>query len=246
MILHGAVRKPEPDARDWLFTDHPLCMATPDSTLPKKKSIKDKFGPVYTQTCGDCTSNAALACDAYYYHTDAWVPSAVFTYYIQREKDHCIDEDCGGSVEGAIKAVRKYGACNSKVWSNQEPFNKKPSKEAYADGLKGHEITKFYAVKSFTQIKKAICLGYPVATAAEWAFKSIDPETHILNDPTKKEIKECELGHAFVIVSYDDERKLFEIRNSWGPDWGDKGYGFITYSTMTNVIWFDDSYAIVR
>lgn len=51
-----------------------------------------------------------------------------------------------------------------------------------------------------------------------------------------------ELSHALVAVGYDDEREIrnpidgvvtrgaLRIRNSWGPQWGDGGYGWLPYA----------------
>ena len=36
--------------------------------------------------------------------------------------------------------------------------------------------------------------------------------------------------HAIVLVGYDDTKNRWIIRNSWGPTWQDKGYGYIPYS----------------
>lgn len=42
-------------------------------------------------------------------------------------------------------------------------------------------------------------------------------------------INEC--GHALVITGYDDQTQRFEIRNSWGPLYGEEGYWYIDYET---------------
>jgi C1A family cysteine protease len=39
-------------------------------------------------------------------------------------------------------------------------------------------------------------------------------------------------GHAICIVGYDDRKRLFKFENSWGPHWGDHGYGFVSYGYM--------------
>lgn len=42
-------------------------------------------------------------------------------------------------------------------------------------------------------------------------------------------------GHAVVAIGYDDGRKIgkekgaLKIRNSWGPGWGEGGYGWLPY-----------------
>jgi C1A family cysteine protease len=59
-------------------------------------------------------------------------------------------------------------------------------------------------------------------------------------------IEECDKGHALVIVGYDDETKLFEVRNSWGENWANGGYAYIRYSDMKKLIWYEDSYAVVK
>lgn len=37
-------------------------------------------------------------------------------------------------------------------------------------------------------------------------------------------------GHAVLIVGYDDIQRQFIIKNSWGPQWGDQGYGYVTFA----------------
>lgn len=247
-FVGGVKKKPAPNPTNWQFSAHPACMATKDDTLPVAHSIKAKMPYVYKQIYGSCTANAVLSCDHYYYHTNKWHPSCTFTYHQARVLDGSgkSKKDDGSSVECALDAVRKYGACSAEVWPNEKPFYKKPSKEAYANGLKGHELTKYYQVKNLTQIKKALFKNYPVAIAVAWCFKSIDGNTWILTPPSDEDIEECCSGHAIVVVGYDDKSKLFEIRNSWSGQWGNGGYAFIDYATMKKVIWFDDSYAVVR
>lgn len=247
-LTNGCKEVKTPDPRNWQFGALRVCKAATKQKLPKKCNIKNKFGLVYMQRYGNCTTNAALACDAYYYHDPkgTWMPSTTFTYYIQRAMVGEEDIDEGSIILYALKAIKKYGVCNSKVWPNDKPFNKKPSKKAYADGLKGKEITKYYQVKSFLQVKKAISLKYPVAMSMRWPFKTADSETWILNTPTKEEYNNCRSCHAIVIVGYDDEKKLVEIRNSWGENWCNKGYAYMTYEAFKLCAGYGDAYAIVK
>ncbi len=36
-------------------------------------------------------------------------------------------------------------------------------------------------------------------------------------------------GHAMVVVGFDDEKQAFEIMNSWGSGWGNKGFIWVPY-----------------
>jgi hypothetical protein len=36
-------------------------------------------------------------------------------------------------------------------------------------------------------------------------------------------------GHAMVVVGYDDRKEAFRIMNSWGKNWGDKGFIWVKY-----------------
>lgn len=246
--MHGAKFLDGPDPT--VFRFGAASLKPKKKKLPKKVNIKAKFSPVYEQNCGCCTTCASLACDDYYYHGSAkpWVPSWKFTYYLQRKKqgDKDLSKDGGSIILYGLQCIKKYGACSSKVWSNDEPLDKKPSKEAYENGLKGHEVTKYYAISSFTQLREALAKKYPVAISMNWVKSSYDPETFILDSWTKEEAKQHHSGHAVVIVGYDDTKKLVEIRNSWGADWGNNGYIYMTYDMFKISAHYTDAYAVVK
>ncbi len=42
-------------------------------------------------------------------------------------------------------------------------------------------------------------------------------------------------GHAISIVGYDDTTQSFIIRNSWGPEWGENGFGHVSYTDQSGV-----------
>jgi C1A family cysteine protease len=45
-------------------------------------------------------------------------------------------------------------------------------------------------------------------------------------------------GHAMCVIGYDDavEGGAFQIMNSWGPEWGDKGTAFVKYGDFTKFV----------
>lgn len=42
-------------------------------------------------------------------------------------------------------------------------------------------------------------------------------------------------GHAVALVGFDDEKKAWLIKNSWGLDWGESGYGWVSYSDSSGI-----------
>lgn len=42
-------------------------------------------------------------------------------------------------------------------------------------------------------------------------------------------------GHAVSLVGYDNQKRAWLIRNSWGPEWGEGGYGWISWSDTSGV-----------
>jgi len=44
--------------------------------------------------------------------------------------------------------------------------------------------------------------------------------------------------HAMILVGYDDSKKAFRIRNSWGNDWGDDGSIWVDYEFFLNKFCF--------
>ena len=50
-------------------------------------------------------------------------------------------------------------------------------------------------------------------------------------------------GHAISIVGYDDSERAFIVRNSWGEDWGEKGYFRVSYDDTSGIggsTWYYD------
>jgi len=43
-------------------------------------------------------------------------------------------------------------------------------------------------------------------------------------------------GHAMCVIGYDDRRQAFQIMNSWGPEWGNNGVGWVRYGDFKEFV----------
>lgn len=99
-------------------------------------------------------------------------------------------------------------------------------------------------------IKKYLEAGIP-SMFGFWGFLSFDMSDTKGGIPYPDEGESAEWGHAIVAVGYDDEKKIKNtknnkvttgallIRNSWGKEWGDKGYGWLPYDYVLNNLALD-------
>jgi C1A family cysteine protease len=51
-------------------------------------------------------------------------------------------------------------------------------------------------------------------------------------------------GHCVVAVGYEDAKRVFIIRNSWGKEWGMKGYCTMPYEYLLNAQLASDFWTI--
>ena len=173
-------------------------------------------------------------------------PSALFIYYNERDMAGTVMEDSGASIRDGVKSINIYGVCSSEVWPYIiEKFAEKPPVSVYQKALE-HPKIRYERVNNtrLDEIKGVLFEGYPIVFGCD-VYSSFDtPETaktgmipfpnysRFFNSPIIPE--EFTGGHAMIIVGYDDNIKCFIVRNSWGSQWGDKGYCYIPYDYLTN------------
>lgn len=137
------------------------------------------------------------------------------------------EQYAGSSARGAMKGWYKHGVCSEECW----PYKKEETEfrltdERTSDALR-RPLGAYYRVnhKDLVAMHAAMAeVGILYATAkVHSGWREVDTKTGIIPYEDVFPIG----GHAFAIVAYDE--KGFWIQNSWGDDWGQKGFGLITY-----------------
>ena len=88
-----------------------------------------------------------------------------------------------------------------------------------------------YYSKAFISRDIPLIVSFPVDTNFSNAYSSSN--NYIYDNYSSSNF----LGyHAVLIVGYDDSKNAFKGVNSWGDDWGNDGYFWISYSNYTDIV----------
>jgi C1A family cysteine protease len=161
--------------------------------------------------------------------------SRLFIYYQERVLMNTINEDSGATIRDGIKSVSKWGAPLETFWPyNIKRFAQAPNKQAYTDALK-RKVTEYRRIVTFSDVINAVSQKIPVifGFAVYESFVSDKVAyTGVMPDPSASE--EFLGGHAVMLVGFDKSSKRFIVRNSWGANWGLKGYFYMPFSVVEN------------
>lgn len=226
---------------------------TVDSMTAKSSPARvdnSKFcSPVEDQgQLGSCTANACVGLVEYMerrasgQHTEG---SRLFIYKATRKLLGWTG-DTGAHLRTTMKALVCFGVPPENVWPYEvSTFDQEPDPFMYAFAANTKAINYLRldapggaADQTLSNIKNAVARGYAVMFGfSVYSCLTTDPD---IPYPTATDAMSG--GHAVLIVGYDDARPCCQgasrekagkgalrIRNSWGPDWGDGGYGWLPY-----------------
>lgn len=221
-----------PDQRDLLYT-----APTPfQRGIPPKIDRSNQCPPVYDQgQLGSCTANA-IAAAIEFAQKNKFVPSRLFIYYNERVIEGTVDSDSGAQIRDGIKSVATQGAPPERLWPYEiERFRDAPSSAATAAAKCDLVILYQRLIQDLNTMKGCLASGYPFVfgfTVYQSFESAAVAKTGVLPMPGFKE--KSVGGHAVMAVGYDDTKRTFLVRNSWGPKWGKKGYFTIPYAYLTS------------
>jgi C1A family cysteine protease len=225
-------------------------VASHANILPTAVDLRPKMPPVYDQgQLGSCTANAL--CAAFQYdggHPLADQGSRLFVYFNERKLENSIPDDAGAFLSDGVKCLEKYGVCLESEWPYDiSKFAVKPSAKCYKDALKHRALVAHNVMPDLSSMKTCLASGYPfvVAITIHSAFES---DTVAVNGLVPMPIAGDQVlgGHAVLCVGYDDIHQCWIMRNSWGADWGVKGYFFLPYLYLLDSNLASDMWTITK
>ena len=224
--------KPDlPDVRD-----HSYNLKFPNKVLLQQSvDLSPAMPPVFDQgQLGSCTGNALAAALSYIHGV---IPhfSRLFIYRGERAIEHTISQDAGAQIRDGVKFLSKAGCCFEATWPYTiSKFAAKPPKQCFTEAL-NYKISEYIRLQTLDDMLQCLGSGFPFVfgfTVYENFESASVAKTGIVTMPLSNE--KVVGGHAVTAVGYDLSKKVFKVRNSWGDQWGDKGYFYIPFDYLTN------------
>lgn len=220
--------------------------------LPDLVDLRDKFPPCYDQgDLGSCTANAIAGLLEFAQLKQPgggnnFTPSRLFIYYGERVIEGTIKEDSGAMIRSGIKVVADDGAPPEEMWPYDiSKFTKKPSVKSRREAKKHQAITYERVCQRIDDIRGCLADGFPFAFGFS-VYEGFEGDevakTGVLAFPKPDE--RMLGGHAVVGCGYDHEQQTVLVRNSWGDDWGQKGYFTMPYEYVLDHNLADDMWEI--
>ena len=249
-----------PDPRDHVYSA-PLGVL---QALPASIDLDPKF-PIYDQgRIGSCTANALAGAVQFDRLKNSqnpdFVPSRLFIYYNERVIEGDPGNDGGAQLRDGIKTLQQQGVCPETEWPYDDtpapyeggpfPVGSRPAtnppQTCYNDAV-NYEIVNYQRLnQNLSQLQGCLAAGFPFAfgfTVFDGWYKQ-NPHPAVIPVPSATDTPVG--GHAVLCIGYDNNKSLFKIRNSWGPNEGDQGYFYMPYAyvtepTLANDLWVINS-----
>jgi hypothetical protein len=163
-----------------------------------------------------------------------------FLYFLSKNKNQ---EPCdkGRSIEKVLDVLKDKGTISSNMFKESCDSFSSVNESIFS-------ISKNYRVKSFTRLQDKevsspeqniakIKLSLSNKRPVVFGMYCCEESFLKLKEPlwTPKEGITKKSAHAMTIIGYDDNKYggAFEVVNSWGESWGDKGFFWITYKEFS-------------
>jgi hypothetical protein len=217
--------------------------------LPVSADLSSRMPPVGDQgSLGSCTDWAmAYAARSYYSNTAEGrdvtkkdnLPSPNYVFHVSRTGS-CDD---GTSVDDALRVMRKGVLSLADYPYSDKCVGPPPAKViARASDFRVRAVRKVDTSHA-DDAKGLLARGNPVLIRFNISSKFQDHSgDKTFSEPAPPRGDKNAGWHLMALVGYDERRQAFRLINSWGTDWGDHGYAWISYSLLRTRI--SDAYVL--
>ncbi|MGE7988566.1 C1 family peptidase [Lysinibacillus fusiformis] len=148
----------------------------------------------------------------------------------------------GTSILAAMKVLFDKGVCEERFWPyigcnpcQDNSCNLGSPKDGADENAEKYKIKAYAKLENVLIMKRSIAVNGPCVIGLRvynnWFTDEVKNSGKIPLPPNGADSIGIG-GHALCVVGYDDDIKMFKIKNSWGEKWGEKGYGYVPYDYM--------------
>jgi len=164
-------------------------------------------------------------------------------FFIYEQIKSYSDLQCqeGAGLIVALEALKQYGTVPIKRFARScgQPIAKELLIEA--EKYRIAEYRRLFLANTkdkVSPVKRVIAQNKPVVIGLQCFTNSFIAAKDSIWKPTNNELKQIlgqEGGHALCVVGYDDSLRAFEVVNSWGANWANRGFIWISYEVFEQV-----------
>ena len=214
---------------------------------PKSKDLSSLFPPAYDQMAlSSCTANAISAAVQYARRVnrrpDDFIPSRLFIYFMERKMEGTIYTDFGAQIRDGIVAVATTGVPPEDKWpydgiagdptTGVFPQNARaiqtPPPEIMQEAVNYKTISYAPLNQNADVLESCVAAGYPFIFGFT-VFDNFNDQTKISGIPGPND-RITPYGHAVLVTGYDQTKRTFRVRNSWGASANASGYFEMDYA----------------
>ena len=165
--------------------------------------------------------------EKHYDLSESWI------YWNSKKIDPWPEEE-GTSIRYAMKVLNKIGVPTEKAWPYDD-INFSQPKSWTTMIARWSLIKSYWRITSLPELKTALIkTPVPIGIGCYEEIFYVGSDG-VVSYPANPSI--CYYGHAVCAIGYNDNKGLVKFKNSWGPDWGEKGYGYVDYNYIRDFMW---------
>jgi C1A family cysteine protease len=224
------------------------CSPNRSAEIPESVDLREYYAAVRDQqTLRSCTAHACIGLLEYFEQRATGTPcrlSHLFLYKTTRRLLHW-QGDTGVSIRSTWKALCRFGVPPEEYLPyDVAKYEAEPDPFLYSCAKRFPELHYLRLDPPCARgdvvvhsIKAYLAAGFPCVFG--FSVTNLPSTDGNILLPRKKDTFQG--GQAVVAVGFDDRRRIGSarkgallIRNSWGPQWGEAGYGWLPYEYPLN------------
>lgn len=167
------------------------------------------------------------------------VLSPLMGYYNARALEGTTSQDAGAEVRDGLKALQQTGVCPESDWPYIiSKFAKKPTAIAFTDAAQ-YKIASYTRLSTLADVQTCLAGGNGVVIGFD-VYESFESDAVAATGRVPMPLPGEQLlgGHCVFVCGYKKDASwagggYLIVKNSWGVDWGDKGYFYLPWAYVT-------------